>query len=346
MRALCKVQAGEDGIALREIAARDPGPGEIRVRVAAAGICGTDVQIYRWAPRMARRMRLPRVLGHEASGVVDAVGLGVTNVERGDHVSLESHIFCGQCRPCLLGRAHLCERTQYPGIDIDGGFADFVVVPASIAWVNPINLPHEIAALLEPFGIAVHACLEGSGVSGQTVLVNGCGPIGLMGVAAARALGARTVIAADVNAHRLRIADALGADLTVNTADESVADAVRDMTQGSGIDVGMEYSGREEGFRTVFESLAKGGDFRLVSAPPGPIQVDFAHWLQKCPRMIIVQGRRIWETWERATPLVYEGKVDLKPLVSHVLPLAEGRRAFDLLLNGEAVKPILVPDAY
>lgn len=133
MRALCKVQASEDGIALREVDVRDPGLGEIRLKVAAAGICGTDMQIFRWAPRMARRMKLPRVLGHEVSGIVDALGPGVSNVARGDQVSLESHIFCGQCRQCHLGRAHLCERTQYPGIDIDGGFAEYVLVPAHIA---------------------------------------------------------------------------------------------------------------------------------------------------------------------------------------------------------------------
>jgi threonine 3-dehydrogenase len=344
MRAVCKVAPEEDGIAVRQVdEPRAAGPGEMRIKVAAAGICGTDMQIYKWAPRMARRMQLPRVLGHEASGVVESVGAGVTRVKPGDHVTLESHIFCGECPQCRVGRAHLCVDTTYPGIDIDGGFADYMVAPARIAWVNPPSLPHPVAAMLEPFGIAVHASLEGSGVSGQTVLVSGCGPIGLMNVAAARALGARTVIAADLNPLRLKTAELLGADRVVDARSESVVDAVMDATGGQGVDVGIEYSGSEAGFRAVYESVTKGGDFRLVGAPSGPIAVDFTYWLLKCPRMINIHGRRIWDTWAVSTALVREKKVDLAPIASHVLPFSDARRGFDLILKGEALKPILVP---
>jgi len=210
--ALSKTADGVGGLALTEHDVPEPGPGEIRIKVAAAGICGTDMQIYHWAPRMARRMALPRILGHEVSGSVDAIGDGVERVAIGDHVSLESHIFCGACEPCRRGRAHLCEATRYPGIDIDGAFAEYLVVPASIAWRNPKTLPHEVAAMLEPLGIAVHACLEGSGVKDQSVLVNGCGPIGLMAVTAARALGAARIAAADPNPLRRGQALKMGAD--------------------------------------------------------------------------------------------------------------------------------------
>lgn len=345
MLALCKVDAKEGGIALREWEPREPEADEIRLKVAAAGICGTDMQVYNWAPRMARRMKLPRVLGHEMSGVIETLGAGVTGLKPGDHVSLESHIFCGQCRPCRLGRAHLCTNTKYPGIDIDGAFAEYVTVPASIAWVNPPTLAHETAAMLEPFGIAVHACLVGSGVSGQTILVNGCGPIGLMAVAAARALGAATVIAADLNPLRLATATRMGADRAVNVGETSLADAVHDMTRGEGVDVGIEFSGSEAGFKAVFDALCKGGDFRLVGAPPAAIPVDFTYWLLKCPTVYNIHGRRVWETWQRATELVHSGRVDLAPIRSHVLPLKDGLRGFELIRQGAAVKPILVPDA-
>lgn len=343
MLALCKTEPVVGGVEVRDWEPRDAGPGEIRLKVGAAGICGTDMQIYNWAPRMARRMALPRVLGHEVSGVVDQLGDGVTNVALGDHVSLESHIFCGVCRPCRLGRAHLCNATTYPGIDIDGAFADYVTVPSVIAWKNPPSLPHETAAMLEPFGIAVHACLEGSGVSGQTVLVNGCGPIGLMAVAVARALGAARVIAADLHPVRLKTAKTMGADRAVKADEEDVAEVVRDMTNGEGADVGIEFSGSEAGFRAVFDSLCKGGDFRLVGAPPQAIPVDFTWWLLKCPRMVNIHGRRIWDTWQRATELVYSGAVDLKPIQSHILPLSEAAEGFELIRRGEAVKPLLVP---
>ncbi len=332
------------GIALRGMEPRDPGSGEILIRVGAAGICGTDMQIYNWAPRMARRMALPRVLGHEVSGTVEAIGPGVESVAAGERVSLESHIFCGRCRPCRLGRAHLCEHTRYPGIDIDGAFAETLTVPAAIAWVNPPDLPHETAAMLEPFGIAVHACLAGAGVSGLSVLVNGCGPIGLMAVAAARALGAARVIACDLNPLRLQAAGTMGADRAVNAGNEDLARVVRDLTGGAGADVGMELSGAEAGFNAVFAALAKGGDFRLVGAPPSAIPVDFTYWLLKCPVMHNIHGRLIWQTWQRATELLATGAVDLAPVRSHVLPLSEALRGFELIRDGEALKPLLVPD--
>ncbi len=343
MLALYKVDAVEGGVALRQAEPRAPDAGEILIKVAAAGICGTDMQIYNWAPRMARRMTLPLIMGHELSGTIAALGPGVGGLGVGDRISLESHIFCDACRQCRIGNRHLCTNTRYPGIDIDGGFAEYVTVPARIAWVNPPHVEHHIAAMLEPFGIAVHACLAGSGVSGRTVLVNGCGPIGLMTVAAARALGARLIVACDVNRRRLDVASVLGADRVVDAGAEDLGAAVRDVTAGEGVDVGIEYSGSEAGFKAVFDAIAKGGDFRLVGAPAAPIAVDFTYWLLKCPTMHNIHGRRIWQSWQRATDLVYNGAVDLKPLASHVLPLKDGLKGFDLVRKGEAIKPLLIP---
>lgn len=344
MLAVSKTSSGVGGLALTEHDVPEPGPGEFRLKVAAAGICGTDMQIYHWAPRMARRMALPRILGHEASGVVDAVGPGVTRVAPGDHVSLESHIFCGECVPCRKGRAHLCEATRYPGIDIDGAFASHLVVPECIAWKNPKDLPHETAAMLEPFGIAVHACTEGSGVRDQSVLVNGCGPIGLMAVAAARALGAETILAADPNALRRDQAARMGADQAFDPSAVDLVAAVADVTGNTGVDVAIEFSGQPDGFRASIGSVAKGGDFRLVGAPAHPLEIDLTRWLLRCPRIINIHGRRIWESWEAATKLIRTGAVDLTPIRSHVLPLSEGLRGFELILKGEALKPLLVPE--
>lgn len=343
MLALSKVSPSENGLELTEVAVALPKADEVRIKVHAAGICGTDMQIYKWSPRIKRRMTLPRVIGHEVSGIVDQVGSAVSNIRVGDHVALESHIYCNNCVQCHRGQEHLCENLTYPGIDIDGGFAEYIVVPARIAWVITQPLDHNIAAMLEPFGIGVHAALEGSGVSGQTVLVNGCGPIGLMTIAVARALGARRIIASDINPLRLKTAELMGADRMVRVGEEDVVNAVKDFTNGVGADVGIEFSGSEAGFRNVFESLTKGGDFRLVGAPPQPISVDFSQWVLKCPKVHNIHGRRIWQSWERAMPLIYDGRVNLRPLVSHVLPMSEATSGFDLILQGLAVKPIIVP---
>lgn len=343
MLAVCKVEAVRGGIAVLEREPRTPGPGEIRIRVGAAGVCGTDMQIYYWAPRMARRMTLPRTLGHEVGGVVESVGPGVASPRVGDHVSLESHIYCGTCRPCRLGQAHLCRNTAYPGIDIDGAFAEYVTVPAHIAWVNPPDMPFEIAAMMEPFGIAVHAAMAGGGVAGRSVLVNGCGPIGLMAVATSRALGAARIVACDLNPLRLATAETMGADRVVNAAEEDVVAIMTDLTAGEGADVAIEFSGSEQGFNACFEALAKGGDFRLVGAPPTAIPVDFTRWLLKCPAMQNIHGRRIWDTWQHASEMVAQGRVDLRPILSHKLSVAEAPQAFELVVAGKAVKPMIIP---
>lgn len=343
MQVLSKTTPGEGGLAMRDKDEARPGPGEILLRVEASGICGTDIQIYKWAPRMARRMALPRVLGHEASGVVVETGEGVTRVAAGDHVSLESHIYCGTCHQCRSDRAHLCVSTQYPGIDIDGCFARYVVVPECIAWKHPEPIPHREAALFEPLGIAVHACCEGRGVEGLPVLISGCGPIGLMAVNVAKALGATKVIAVDPNPLRLKVAGEMGADDLIDPTRHDVAEEAKALTGGNGVEVSIEFSGTEPGFRAALDALSKGGDFRLVGAPPRPIEIDLTRWLLQCPVIHNIHGRRIWDSWDRLWSLRQSGKLNLKPVVSHELPLSEGIRGFELILAGEALKPLLIP---
>ena len=344
MLTLAKTEAKEGGIALIDKAPREPGAGEISMRVEAAGICGTDMQIYKWAPRMARRMKLPTVMGHEASGVVEAVGAGVTRVKVGDAISLESHIYCGTCHQCLTDRAHLCAETRYPGIDIDGCFARHVVVPEQIAWVHPRAIPHAVAAMFEPLGIAVHACGEGRGCAGLPVLVNGCGPIGLMAVAVARAMGAETVIAVDPTALWREAALGLDADMALDPTETDIPAVARDVTSGRGVEVAIEFSGTPGGFSNAMESLAKGGDFRLVGAPPHPIEIDLTVWLRQCPTVHNIHGRRIWDGWDRLWGLFDSGAVDIRSIDSHHLPLSDAPRGVELIQRGEALKPLLIPE--
>lgn len=344
MLALSKLAAGEGQIGIRDVPEPKPGPGDVLLQVEASGICGTDMQIAKWAPRMARRIIPPRVLGHEASGVVLEVGSDVTRVKVGDRISLESHIFCGTCHQCRTARSHLCVNTRYPGIDIDGAFARYVAVPECIAWVHPEEIPHQTAAMFEPFGIAVHACTLGRGVAGLPVLVNGCGPIGLMAVATAKALGAECVIAIDPIAKRRAMAEQLGAAVAFDPTAQDIVEEVKARTDGQGVEVAIEFSGTEAGFRNSLAALTKGGDFRLAAAPAFPIEVDFTRWLLQCPVIYTIHGRRIWENWDTLWDLYKSGQVDLAPIASHVLPLSQGARGFDLIRDGEALKPILIPD--
>ncbi|MDX3906350.1 MAG: alcohol dehydrogenase catalytic domain-containing protein [Pigmentiphaga sp.] len=342
MLSLNKVQAGVNGLALLDRDVREPGPGEMLLKVHAAGVCGTDMQIYGGSGAFAQRVKFPTILGHEMCGTVVQVGRDAGTVKVGDVVSLESHIPCWTCRACRTGRAHVCTHTRYPGIDIDGTFAEYVTVPASIAWVNPADVSKEKAALLEPLGIAVHATLEGSGVAGQTVVVNGCGPIGLMNVAVARHFGARLVVAVDPNPKRRQAALRMGADRAVDPIAESPVDAVRDMTRGDGADVVFEYTGSHDGVRNCFAMVGALGEVRWCATPGKPMEFDFGAWRRGRPTIYNIHGRRLWQTWEAAAPLVYENKIDLEPVISHQIPLAEAPRAFELILAGEAVKPLIL----
>lgn len=345
MLGICKVKAARGGVELCEgLEVPEPAPGEIKLKVGATGICGTDLHIYHWVPWAASQIKVPQILGHEISGHVEAVGPGVTGIKQGDLVSLESHIFCGNCHQCLTGKAHLCSQLHYPGIDRPGGLAEYVCVPARIAWVHRVPVSMQVAAMFEPFGIAVQACLEGCGVSGQDVLITGCGPIGLMAVAAARALGAARVIATDLTTPRLQAAASMGADRVINVEEEDPVAVVMDLTGRKGVDVAMEYSGQERALSQAIEALTRGGDLRLIGAPDNPVNLDLNRIILKGINVQGIHGRKIFHSWSHASRLVYSGKVDLRPLVSHVLPLRNGVRAFDLIERGEAVKILIQPE--
>ncbi len=342
MLALSKIQRGVNGLAVVQTSPRDPEGGEILVKVHAAGVCGTDMSVYHDAGAFAKRVKVPTVLGHEMSGTVVRTGSGVRSVQVGDLVSIDSHIPCWQCRACRTGRAHVCPHTRYPGIDMDGAFAEYITVPASIAWVNPKGTDPRFAALLEPLGIAVHATLEGSGVAGQTVVVNGCGPIGLMNVAVARHFGARRVVAVDPNAARRAVAEKMGADVVVDPGAHSPVGIVQDLTRGDGAEVVFEYTGSPQGVHNCFGMVGALGEVRWCATPSQAMEFDFGAWRKGRPTIYNIHGRRFWDTWEIASPLVHDRRIDLAPIASHEVALAEGPEAFQLILSGVAVKPLII----
>jgi len=346
MLGMCKTKPTIGGIELLNgLEASDPKPGQVRIRVSGCGICGTDLHIYKWTPWAAQRMTLPTIMGHEVGGIVEAVGVGVTSCHPGDRVSLESHIFCGECYQCRTSRAHLCANMKYLGIDVGGGFAEYVTVPASIVWSHPAPVEGDVAAMFEPFGIAVHASLVGCGIAGANVLITGCGPIGLMNLMVARAFGAAHIIGSDINPRRLALAARLGSDRIVAVPDEDVVAIARDITHGRGVDVAIDYSGDQSAINQAAEAVCAGGELRLLGAGSDRITINPTQWVLKELKIVTVHGRRIFETWEQAGRLIYSGRVNLKPLISHSVPLKNGLRGFDLIQSGEAVQVIISPDA-
>lgn len=344
MRAVRKL-AREPGLVLDEVPVPDPREDEVLVRVEAASVCGTDLHIHRYDAWAAGRVEPPLTLGHELCGTVVAHGSGVRSIDEGDFVSAESHVTCGVCFHCRTGRAHMCERTRILGVDRDGGFADYVAVPASVVWkTDRARIPPEIACLQEPFGNAVFAASTQE-LGGRTVAVLGCGPVGLFTVAIARAFGAGRLLASDHVPFRIALAERLGADGVADVDRvEDVPGWFTERNEGEGLDVVFEMSGALAAVHDAFEIVRHGGHVVLFGIPSRPVEIDLATSLIfKNLTVTAVNGRQIWETWFTTRWLLEHRVVDLRPLITAELPLERFEEAFDLLASGEACKIVLRP---
>jgi threonine 3-dehydrogenase len=343
MRAIRKVEAAP-GLELVEVPVPVPASDEVLVRVEAASVCGTDLHIHRWDGWSSDRIRPPLTLGHELAGTVVEVGGSVRNAAVGDFVSAESHVTCGACFHCRTGRAHMCRATRILGVDRDGAFADYVAIPESVLWQNDrTKLAPQIACLQEPFGNAVFATSTQE-LAGRTVAVLGCGPIGLFTVAIARASGAGRVLAADRTAYRLELARTMGAAGTADVREGDVVDWLRHANEDEGLDVVFEMSGAPEAIDAAFRAVRNGGHVVLFGIPDRPVEIDVAESLIfKNLTVTAVSGRQVWETWFKTRWLLEHGVVDLRPLVTHELPLEGFAEAFAELERGEACKLVLLP---
>lgn len=334
------------GLVLDEVPVPSPGAREVLVRVEAASVCGTDLHIWRWDDWAQARIRPPLTLGHEFAGTVVETGADVRTAVTGDYVSAESHVTCGACFHCRTGRAHMCELTQILGVDRDGAFAEYVVVPESVLWQNDRSkLPPEIATLQEPFGNAVFATST-QDLPGRAVAVLGCGPVGLFTIAIARASGAGRVLASDHLPYRLGLAHSLGAEVVDVDRIGDAAAWFRERNEGEGLDVVFEMSGAKAAVQDAFRIVRNGGSVVLFGIPSGPVELDVAESLIfKNLRVTAVNGREVFATWYRTRWLLEHGVVDLRPLITHRYPLTEFEQAFAELASGEACKIVLDPGA-
>ena len=340
MRALVKPAAGP-GLEMREVPVPTLGPDDVLIAVETASVCGTDLHIYHWDPWAQNRIKPPYVPGHEFSGTVAAVGERVTNVRPGDFVSAEMHVACGHCLQCKTGQAHVCQFVKILGVDADGAFADYVRIPASNVWKLDPVIPRDWGSLFDPFGNAVHTVLSGP-IAAQTVLVTGCGPIGLFSIAVARACGASVVFAMEPNAQRRALAQRMGADVLLDPKDPGSEDAVKQATANNGVDVLLEMSGHASAIQQGFRLLRNGGRAALLGLPAKPVELDLANAvIFKGAVVHGINGRKMYETWVQAETLLRDGKIDLSPVITHRLPLERFDEAMHLLESGEASKILL-----
>ncbi|HEY2460388.1 MAG TPA: L-threonine 3-dehydrogenase [Candidatus Acidoferrum sp.] len=342
MKALRKMQAAR-GLSYESAAVPAIGPADVLVRVQAASICGTDLHIYGWDRWSQGRIKPPVTLGHEFCGVVERVGEEVKEVKAGDFVSAEMHVNCGHCRQCRLGEAHICQNLRIIGIDQDGAFAEFVKIPASNIWKLDPAIPERYGAVLDPLGNAVHTVLAGS-IAGQTVLVTGCGPIGLMSIAVAKACGSSTVFATETNEQRRAMAKKMGADVVLNPAAEDAVGKILADTNGTGVDALLEMSGNPTAIQQGFKALRAGGRASLLGIPTENVPLDLVNdVIFKGATVQGIYGRRMYGTWVQMTALLKAGRLNLDPLFGERATLDKFESAFALLQGGHAGKVLLYP---
>ncbi len=340
MRALVKATAAP-GMEMREVPVPAIGPDDVLIAVETASVCGTDLHIFQWDPWAQHRIKPPYIPGHEFSGTVAAVGERVTSVRPGDFVSAEMHIACGHCLQCRTGQAHVCQFVKILGVDGDGAFADFVRIPAGNVWKLDPAIPRDWGSLFDPFGNAVHTVLSGP-VAAQTVLVTGCGPIGLFSIAVAKACGAARVFAIEPNTGRRELARQMGADTLLDPRDPATEPLLLQATGNNGVDVLLEMSGHPEAIRQGFRLLRNGGRASLLGLPSQPVELDLADAvIFKGATVHGINGRRMYETWLQSEALLRDGRINLDPVITHRLPLAEFDHAMHLLASGEASKILL-----
>ncbi|MBE8597248.1 L-threonine 3-dehydrogenase [Xenorhabdus sp. BG5] len=338
MKALSKLKP-EEGIWMTDMPMPELGHNDVMIKIRKTAICGTDVHIYNWDDWSQKTILVPMVVGHEYVGEVVAIGQEVKGFKIGDRVSGEGHITCGHCRNCRGGRTHLCRNTTGVGVNREGAFAEYLVIPAFNAFKIPDNIPDELAAIFDPFGNAVHTALSFDLV-GEDVLVSGAGPIGIMAAAVCKHVGARHVVITDVNEYRLELARKMGVTRAVNVSKENLTDVMAELGMTEGFDVGLEMSGAPPAFHTLLNTMNHGGRIALLGIPPSDMAIDWNQVIFKGLFIKGIYGREMFETWYKMAALIQSG-LDLSPIITHQFSIDDYQKGFDVMRSGQSGKVIL-----
>jgi len=337
VKALVKESAAA-GFTLKNVPEPKIRENEVLIRVRRAGVCGTDVHIYDWDAWARGRCSPPFTVGHEFAGEVVQVGALVTDVREGDRVTAEGHIVDGRCLLCRTGNAHVCPYTKIIGVDRDGCFAEYIAMPATNVWHLDDNISFDVGGIHDPMGNAFHTALSAE-IPGATVLITGCGPIGLFAVGICKAAGASRIIASDVNETRLALASRMGAHDVVHP--NEAERVVKRHTDGLGVDVVLEMSGVPSAIHQAFALVRVGGHVQMLGIPSKPIEIDFAtEVIFKGITIYGVVGRRMYQTWHQMTRFLRSCNFDPTPVITHRFPLDGYDEAIRAIKSGEAGKVI------
>lgn len=339
MKALAKLKAEEGIWMVTDAPIPEPGHNDLLIKIRKTAICGTDVHIYNWDDWSRKTIPVPMITGHEYVGEVVAIGQEVKGFTIGDRVSGEGHITCGHCRNCRAGRTHLCRNAIGVGVNRQGCFAEYLVIPAFNAFKIPDNISDELAAIFDPFGNAVHTALSFDLV-GEDVLISGAGPIGIMAAAVCKHVGARNIVITDINDYRLDLARKMGVTRAVNVAQENLREVMASLGMTEGFDVGLEMSGAPPAFRSMLDVMNHGGRIALLGIPPGEMAIDWNLVIFKGLFIKGIYGREMFETWYKMAALIQSG-LDLTPVITHRFSIDDFQQGFDEMRSGHSGKVIL-----
>ncbi len=338
MWALVKEEAAP-GLALKRVPIPEVGTNDVKIKIHKTAICGTDVHIYQWNEWAQHTIAVGQTAGHEYVGEIAEVGAGVKGYKIGDLVSGEGHIVCGKCRNCLEGHKENCKDAKGVGVNRDGAFAEYLVIPAENVWPTKPEIPEEMYAIFDPFGNATHTALSYE-VLGEDVLITGAGPIGIMAAAIARFSGARHVVITDFNQYRLDLAKKLGATRTVNLANEKLEDVMKEIGMTEGFDVGMEMSGAAAGFNDMINNMKHGGKIALLGLQRPDAQINWETVIWNGLNIRGIYGRKVWDTWYKMTTMLQAG-LDISDIITHRLNIKDYKTGFDAMISGQSGKVIL-----
>ena len=346
MKAVVKIKR-EVGLAYQDFPLPEVGKKDVLVKIKAAAICGSDLKIYKWLPWCESMIKsLPFIPGHECCGEVVEVGREVRGIKIGDKVAGETHVPCGTCWQCQHNRAHTCENMELFGHTINGCFAEYSLIPEVSVRRIPDNISFDYGSLLEPMGIPFRAVEKGD-VKEDAVVVIGCGPIGLFAIGISKIMGAKIIIAIDINKRRLDIARRMGATHLIDPKTSSVVERVKNFTKdyGRGAGVIIEASGNIEALEEALKYIRLGGKIIVLGHTDNPLSLrPSSDIILREVQIMGLFGREIWDTWEKTESILSSGKFDIEPIITHRFCLSDFDKAFRTALSGEGCKVLLIPE--
>ena len=341
MYALVKSEAGV-GLTLERVPIPEVGPNDVKIKIHKTSICSTDLHIYNWDEWSQATIKIPTVIGHEYVGEIVEVGEAVSEYQVGQTVTGEGHITCGTCRNCREGNKHLCRNAIGVGVNRNGAFAEYLVIPKDN--VVPVTITDTITESMvssfDPLGNAVHTALSFDMV-GEDVLITGCGAIGIMAAAIAHHVGARRVVVTDVNDYRLNLCKEITPSvITVNVAKEKLEDAMKKIGLKEGFDIGLEMSGNGPAFSSMIDNMNNGGKIAVLGIHAKQPQVDWQKIVWNGLTIRGIYGRKVFDTWNKMIFMLESG-LDVRKVLTHEFDFKDFQKGFDVMNTGKSGKVVL-----